>query len=129
MWSAEMKHTTWHILFLLVYYNNIQFSSWDLMTHSYLKIHENIVMMVKVFAKSPGDLCSIPGQVIPKTQKMILDTSLLDPQHYKVVVKWSNPGKWVAPAPTPWCRTCRKGSLRVILVYGRQLFSYTVSGL
>ena len=25
-------------------------------------------------------------------------------------VKWSNPGKWVAPSPTPWCSSYRKGT-------------------
>ena len=28
-------------------------------------------------------------------------------------VKWSNPGNGVAPSPTPWCSSYRKGSLRV----------------
>ena len=37
-------------------------------------------------------------------------------------VKWSNPGKGVAPFPTPWCSSYRKGSLRVTLDYGRQLY-------
>ena len=37
-------------------------------------------------------------------------------------VKWSNPGKEVAPSPTPWCSSYRKGSLRVTLDYGRQLY-------
>ena len=27
-------------------------------------------MMVKMFANSPGDLGTIPGRVVPKTQKM-----------------------------------------------------------
>ena len=31
-----------------------------------------------------GDLSSIPGRIIPKTQKMVLDTSLLHTQQYKV---------------------------------------------
>ena len=44
-------------------------------------------MMVRVFANSPGDLGSIPGQVIPKTQKMVLDASLLKTQQYKVGIK------------------------------------------
>ena len=35
----------------------------------------------------PGDLGSIPGRVIPKTLKMILDTSLLNTQQYKVRIK------------------------------------------
>ena len=40
-----------------------------------------------VFANSPGDQGSILGQVIPKTQKMVLDASLLSTQHYKVRIK------------------------------------------
>ena len=35
-------------------------------------------------AKGPWDRGSIPGQVIPKTQKMVLDAALLSTQHYKV---------------------------------------------
>ena len=41
----------------------------------------------RVFANSPGDLGSIPGCVIPKTLKMVLDTSLLNTQQYKVRIK------------------------------------------
>ena len=41
---------------------------------------------------------------------------------YESRVKWSNPGKGVAPFPTPWCRSYRKGCLRVTLDYGRQLY-------
>ena len=40
-----------------------------------------------VFANCPGDLGSIPGHVIPKTLKMVLDTSLLNTQRYKVRIK------------------------------------------
>ena len=42
--------------------------------------------MGRVFANSPGDRGSFPGRVIPKTFKMVLDTSLLNTQQYKVVV-------------------------------------------
>ena len=41
----------------------------------------------RVFANGPGDLGSIPVRVIPKTLKMVLDTSLLNTQQYKVFVK------------------------------------------
>ena len=44
-------------------------------------------MMVRVFVNGSGDLGSIPGQVIPKIQKMVLDASLLNTQHYKVQIK------------------------------------------
>ena len=40
----------------------------------------------RVSANDPGDLGSIPGQVIPKTLKMVLDTSLLNTRQYKVRV-------------------------------------------
>ena len=38
-------------------------------------------------ASGPGDLGSIPGRVIPKTLKMVLDNSLLNTQLYKVGMK------------------------------------------
>ena len=51
------------------------------------------------------DLCSIPGHVIPKTLKMVLDTSCLMLNNIRYVsrVKWSNPGKGVVPFPTSQC--------------------------
>ena len=46
---------------------------------------------------SPGYLSSISGRVIPKTQKMVLDVSLLYTHHYKIRLKgkWTNPGNGV----------------------------------
>ena len=41
----------------------------------------------RVFVNGPGDLGSIPGRVTPKTLKMVLDTSLLNTQQYKVRIK------------------------------------------
>ena len=41
----------------------------------------------RVFANGPGDMGSIPGRVGLKTLKMILDTSLLNTQQYKVRIK------------------------------------------
>ena len=41
-----------------------------------------IGLLRKVFANGPGDQGSIPGRVIPKTQKMVLDAALLNTQHY-----------------------------------------------
>ena len=81
-------------------------------------------LVVRVFANGPGDLGSVPGRVIPKTQKMVLDASLLNTQHYKVRIKGKveQSREGVAPSPTPWCSSYRKGSLRVTLDYGRQLY-------
>ena len=46
-----------------------------------------IGLVGRVFANDLGDWGSIPGWVIPKTLKMVLDTSLLNTQQYKVHIK------------------------------------------
>ena len=85
----------------------------------------DIGMMVRVFANSLGDLGSIPGRVMPKTLKIwylmppCLTLSIIK---YVSRVKWCNPGKGVALSPTPWCSSYWKGSFRVTLDYGRQLY-------
>ena len=57
--------------------------------------------MVRVFANDPRDRCSIPGQVIPKTQKMLLDASLLNTQHYKVQIKGKVGQSWERSSVIP----------------------------
>ena len=59
-----------------------------------------------MFANGPGDRASIPGRVIPKNKKMVLDAALLNTQHYNVRIKdkveqskeWSS-----APPPHQCC--------------------------
>ena len=55
---------------------------------------------------------------------MVHDTSLINSQHDKErsKVMWSNPGKEVAPSPTPLFSSYWKGSLRIALDYDRQLY-------
>ena len=48
-----------------------------------MKINQAISLMSRVFANGLGDQSSVPGQVISKTQKMLLDATLLNTQHYK----------------------------------------------
>ena len=43
--------------------------------------------MHTLFINGLKNLGSIPGRVIPKTQKMVLDTPLLNTQHYEVGIK------------------------------------------
>ena len=50
--------------------------------------------MVRAFANGTEDLGSIPGRVIPKTQKMALDASLFNTQHYKVRIKGKVSQSW-----------------------------------
>ena len=63
-----------------------------------------------------------------RLKKMVLDASLLNTQHYKVRIKGKveQSREGVAPSPTPWCSSYRKGSLRVTLDYGRQLYLLTL---
>ena len=92
----------------------------------YIYIIRHIGQVGRVFANGPADLDSIPGRVIPKTLKMVLDTSLLNTHNIRDVskVKWSNPGKGVAPSPWSWFSSYWKGSLLVALDYGKQLTTY-----
>ena len=59
-----------------------------------------IGIMFRVFTNGLGDLSSILGRVIPKTQKRVLDASLLNSQHYKVRIKESGAiqGKELRPS-------------------------------
>ena len=52
-----------------------------------IRINRLIGLVGRVFTNGPGDLSSIPGRVITETLKMILDTSLLNTQKYKVRIK------------------------------------------
>ena len=57
----------------------------------YLVTHNNnnwaFGLMSRVFTNGPGDLGSIQGRVIPKTQKMVFDAALLSTQYFKVRIK------------------------------------------
>ena len=67
--------------------NRSYLNSRVLLVYLYCVLHmytSDIGIMVRVFANGPGDLGSIPARVIPKTQKMVLDASLLNTPHYKV---------------------------------------------
>ena len=54
---------------------------------NYVKKPRLIGLVGRVFANGPGDLGSIPSRIIPKTFKMVLDTSLFNTQQYKVRIE------------------------------------------
>ena len=92
----------------------------------YIKMSDwAIVLMSRVFANGPGDHGSIPGQVVLKTQKMVLDATLLTTQHYKVRIE----GK--VEQSRERCSACPslywKGNLQVTLHLGHQLYLLRVS--
>ena len=78
-------------------------------THTYIYIYiyiyiygRAIGLMSKVFTNGPGDRSSIPGRVIPKTQKMVPDASLLSTQHYKVKIKGKVEQSWKWSSAFPY---------------------------
>ena len=76
-------------------------------THTHAHTHTHTYVYIYIFLS----LEMVPG------------ANLLNTQHLKVRVEWSNPCKGVEPSPTFWCSSYRKGSLRVTLDYGHQLIS------
>ena len=52
-------------------------------------VNRLIGLVGRLFVNDLGDLGSIPGRIIPKTLKMVLDTSLLNTLQYKVCIKQS----------------------------------------
>ena len=52
-----------------------------------LSIGQIELLVGRLFANGRGDLVLIPGHIIPKTLKMVLDTSLLNTRQYKVCIK------------------------------------------
>ena len=57
-------------------------------TTSFLnRVYQLIIQVDRVLANGPGVRGSIPGRVIQKTQKMVLNAALLNTQHYKVRIK------------------------------------------
>ena len=54
---------------------------------TWLSTSVRIGLMNWVIANGTGDRGSIPGRVIPKTQKIVLDAILLNSDHYKVRIK------------------------------------------
>ena len=53
----------------------------------YKLLYQLIGLVGRVFPNDPGDRGSIPGRVITKTLKMVLDTYFLNTQHYNVRIK------------------------------------------
>ena len=76
------------------------------------------------FYRTIGLVGSISGRVIPHTQKIVFNGSLLIIQHYKVFLKSKvdNSGKAVVFALTPLCSSYWKGSLWVAFNNGLRLY-------
>ncbi len=62
--------------------------------------------MGRAFANGPGELGLIPGLVITKTLKMVLDPSLLSTQQYKVRIEGKVEQSWEKSSALPPLHLC-----------------------
>ena len=60
----------------------------------YIYIYRPIGLVGRVFTNGPGDRGSIPGRIIPKNQKTVLDASLMNTHHYKLGIKGKVEQSW-----------------------------------
>ena len=65
--------------------------------------------------------------VIPKTQKMLLDAALPNPQHYKVRIKVDQSKGRGSAIPQHLGQLAKKEGLQVALDYGHQLYFFIYS--
>ena len=90
-------------------------------------------LMFRVFANGQGDQGSIPGRVIPKTQKMVLDASLLNTQHYKVRIKGKVEQSWERSSALPYISVYklskREPSIRPLLKGDNLYFNIQIQKL
>ena len=78
-------------------------------THLYICIYIYIYIYInwfirqegRVFANCPGDWRSIPGRVVPKTLKIVLNTSFFNTQQYKVHIKGKVEQSWKRSSALP----------------------------
>ena len=73
-------------------------------------------------ARETGVQSQVESYQRPKKWYLILPCLTLSIIRYVSRVKWSNPAKGVVPPPTPRCSSYWKGSFRVALDYGHQLY-------
>ena len=78
--------------------------------------------MGRVFANGPGVQSQVASYQRLKKWYLIPPCLTLSIIMYVSSVRWSNPGEGVAPSPTPQCSSYWKGSLRITLDNGRQLY-------
>ena len=98
MWYAIklINHTHDHLFNVLL--RNTRSQDFIIKIYILKSYKWTIGQMRRVFADVPVEKCSIPRRVILKTQKMVLDTALLQTLHYKEWFKvkveqsreWSN---------------------------------------
>ena len=72
-------------------------------------------LISRVFANGPEDRGSIPGRVIPKTQKMVLDAALFNTYKVRIMSKVEQSKEWSSVLSYTSVYLQLKRSLRISL--------------
>ena len=104
-----------------IYSSNLVVSSWRKMCN-FLCTHRHTHDECSPMARRTWVQSQVKSYQRLKKWYLMLPCLILSVIRYGSRVKWSNPEKGVAPSPTHWCSSYRKGSLWVTLDYGRQLY-------
>ena len=85
-WQAKLIYKNGIYLLIIWFLNILLGISLFIYVYIYQTLHWalNLDTDIGLIECSPGDQGSIPGWIIPKTQKMVLDATLFNTQHYKV---------------------------------------------
>ena len=126
--TRTQSHTLPHSYIYIYIYTHNHIYMWACVC-KYIYIYIYICILAERLEYSTigsRDRGSIPGGVIPKTQKMVLDASLRINRHYKAWIngRLSNQLIGVAPPPTSRCSSVWKVNLRVTLDFGRPTYMY-----
>ena len=97
-------------------------------------INWSISLMSRVFAHGLGGRGSIPGRVIPKTQKIVLDAALLNTQHYKICIKgkkeqsrkWSSTFPYILEKGAFWSPSTKVANFTLLLFILESKFVWVV---
>ena len=97
---------------------------WDLFTFVTILANRPIGLVVECSLKARKARVQPQIESYQRLKKWYLlpPCLTLSIKRYVSRVGWSNPGKGVTLSPTPRCSRCWKGSFRLALGYGRQLY-------
>ena len=111
------------VIIFIFYYSSLERCFFIIRILYIFKWPINLVGRVSV--NGLGALHSIPSWIKPKSQmKLIPPCFTYSIIRYGSTLNWSNLWKEVAPSPTPQCSSYWKGSYRISLDYGHQLYFF-----
>ena len=130
--SCQVYLVDWVKNYYLIVILTYSASNWPNPTEYWLEYNKNLVRPIGLvvefspMVRETGVQSLVESYIRLKRWYLIPPCLTFSIIRYVLRVKWSNLGKRVAPSPTPRCSNYWKGSFRVALNYGRQLYLLTI---